>query len=142
MSEARQQNVIQTVGSNTGQMQAIAGGGNVAATQQGVSGETTEPITQEQVIEILVQIEQLLKTSLLPPEVVSEATKYTTNAKEEVKEEKPQQSIILKQLERATSVLKKLDTTAGTAKDLISKLKPLFVKLAAWLGVAVSHFWG
>ncbi|MCA2656755.1 hypothetical protein [Microcystis sp. M061S2] len=142
MSEASQQTVTQIVGSNTGQIQAIAAGGNVTATQQGASGETTEQITQEQAVEILAQIEQLLKASPLPSEVVSKATEYTTNAKQEANEEKPEQSIIIKQLERATSVIKKLDTTAGATKDLISKLRPLFVKLAAWLGVAISHFWG
>ncbi len=142
MSEASQQNVTQNIGTNTGQAQAIAAGRDVNATQQMTPSEEASEITQEQAVEILTKIEELIKAANLPPEVVEEAAKYAGRAKEEASEKEPQQSIVLSQLDRATSVIKKLDTTAGAAKDLISFLKPLFVKLAGWLSVAASHFFG
>ncbi len=142
MSEASQQSVTQNIGTNTGQGQAIAAGGDVNATQQMSQGEGAEAITQEQAVEILSQIEKLIKEADLPLELTSQATKYAGKAKEEASEEKPEQSIIVRHLERATSVIKKADTTAGAAKNLVDKLKPLILKLAGWLGVAASHFFG
>ncbi len=66
MPEASQQNVTQNVGTNTGQMQAIASEGNVNATQQMTQGETASEITQEQTVELLTKIEELIKASNLP----------------------------------------------------------------------------
>ncbi len=142
MSEASQQSVNQNIGTNTGQAQAIAAGRDVNATQQMSQGEVAGAITQEQAVEILSQIEKLIKEADLPPELTSQATKYAGKAKEEASEEKPEQSIIVRHLERATSVIKKADTTAGAAKNLVDKLKPLILKLAGWLGVAANYFLG
>lgn len=142
MSEANQQNVSQKIGSNTGQAQAIAAGGDVNANQSMNPMEGVEGISQENAVELLTKIEELIKTANLPSEVVQEATKYVGKAKEEAEEKEPQQPIVLSQLDRATNAIKKLDTTASATSDFISKLKPLFVKLAGWLGVAVNHFFG
>ena len=137
-----QQSVTQNIGTNTGPAQAIAAGRDVNVTQQMSLGEAAEAITQEQAIEILSQIEELIKAANLPEEVVSEAAKYVSKAKEEATEEKPEQSIIVRHLERATSVLKKAELTAGAVKNLVDKLKPLILKLVGWLGVAANHFLG
>ncbi|MDJ0713883.1 MAG: DUF4062 domain-containing protein [Prochloraceae cyanobacterium] len=136
-----QQSVTQNIGTNTGQAQAIAAGGDVNATQQMSQGEAEE-LTQEQIIEILAQIKQSIENAELPKEVTTQAVKYADKASEEASEEKADKAIVVRHLERATSVIKKLDTTTGAALKLVEKLKPLVLKLTGWLGVAANHFFG
>lgn len=142
MSEASQQKVTQTINNNTGQAQAIASGKDVKAIQEITSNQSGEDITTKEAIEILAQIEQLIKTANLPSEIAEEASKYVGKAKEEAREKEPETSMVVKQLERATTAIKKTDTTVGAASELVKKLKPLFGKLTGWLGLAISYFFG
>lgn len=120
-------------------------GSSINATQQVTMKENMEQIPQEEVIKILNQILELIKTFQIPPvenatKYVEEASKYVEKAKEETQEKEPNKSIVLAQLVRATTAIKQLDSTVGTVSDLTNKLKPLFEKIAPWLGKAISYF--
>lgn len=133
MSGSSKQNIIQRVEKNTGHIEANAAGGNITISPQ---TKPTQEISKEEAIQLLAQIESLMKTAF------PEATQYIVKAKEEAKEAKPEQAIVLTQLDRAAVAIKKFDATAGATSDLVKKLEPLFNRLGEWLGLAASHFFG
>ena len=139
-----EQNVTQNIGTNTGAVQATSAGRNVHVTQQTNLALASEDITPPQAVEILEKIEGLIRANF-PSEVseaVEEAIDYTSMAKKEAQKKEPRKSLIVANLEGTTSLLQKLNQTTEETKELIVKLKPLFVKLTSWLGVAVNHFFG
>jgi hypothetical protein len=143
-NQKHEQNVIQRVGTNQGLMQAVAAGHDTNVNQQTNQGIPTDEITQEQAIELLAQIETLLKNtqeSSRAKEVIEEAADYTSMAKKEAQKKEPRKLLVLGNLEGAITLLKNLNTGTESAKELISNLKPYVLKLAGWLGVAASHFW-
>ena len=120
---------------------SILGDGNIIQKTEPVAPEN-KPITQPQVIELLTQLETLIKSENLPPELKEKAAKSLAAAKEEAKEEEPDKNYIKNKLEKVTGNLKAATETIVASQGLWSKAKDIFIKLAPWLGVAASVFLG
>ncbi|MBW4680350.1 MAG: hypothetical protein KME19_09565 [Microcoleus vaginatus WJT46-NPBG5] len=141
---------IQGGSTNQGAMQAGVAGGNanVLAGDANVIQQTNQvvaaqpEITQDEAVELLAQIEELLKTANLPEDQKGKATKFLAAAKEEAKEAEPDKDFIKNNLERVTKTIKATTETVSASKGLWKSITPIFVKLAPWLGVAASFFLG
>ena len=133
--------------SNTGSM----GGGQQAAigdqNQQTMSSQATaaggEQLTQQQVIELLAQIEQMIHSAELPDNTKEEATTYLSAAKKATEKEEPNKERVKTNLEGVAEILEKASKTVDAGKILWEKSKPIFVKLVGWLGmIAAGSFLG
>ena len=130
--------ISQTIGTNTGIAQAA--GQDAHATQQ--ITQVAGGITKDDAIALLREIETLIQTANLPPDVTAEAVDYTQMALKEAAKDTPKPSLVVGNLEGATSLIHRLGNTTDAANALIAKLKDPLMKLAGWLGVAAAHFLG
>jgi hypothetical protein len=135
------QNITQSIGNNTGSVQAVVAGQDAYATQQ-TSQTSVGAIDKGQAVELLNQILFLIQSANLPPDIAEEAKSYANLAKKEAEKNEPNKARIVGNLEGATDLLKKMSNTTDAVKDLISKLKDPIIKLAGWLGIAAMHFFG
>ncbi len=113
---------------------------NVTQNQQIGTSESPKPLTQTDVVELIAQIEELFRSSDLPPAQTTKAIKHLETAKEEAREEKPDKDFAAKNLQRATKVLKEAGETVEAGTTLWKKVKPIITKLLPWLGVAAGFF--
>ena len=113
---------------------------NVTQNQQIGTSESPKPLTQTDVVELIAQIEELFRSSDLPPAQTTKAIKHLETVKEEAKEEKPDKDFAAKNLQRATKVLKEAGETVEAGTSLWKKVQPIITKLLPWLGVAAGFF--
>jgi uncharacterized membrane protein len=124
----------------SGGMQATTGNyNNQAMRNEGSSASNV--LTQAEVVELLAEIEQMIRNAELPGAVKEKATKYVEAAKVEAEEEEPDKQLISKNLERVTKNLEEVDKTVDTSKRIFEKVVPLVVKVAGWLGTAAGSLW-
>ena len=103
-------------------------------------GETAKQITTKEAIELIKQIEQLIKDSDLPESPKQEAIQYLRSAKKDAQEKEPDKDFIAKNLQRSTKIIKAASNTLEAGKGLWEKIEPIFGKLRIWLGVAIDYF--
>lgn len=143
-SEQNSQNISINIGHNAGSIQGVTAGENAYVTQTTVNSETQNlPITQTQAVELLAEIESLIKSLTVPSpstELAEEAISYTKLAKKEAEKAQPRKKLVIGNLEAATSLIKDVSQTTDAGKELISQLKGPVTKLAGWLGIAAAHF--
>lgn len=108
--------------------------------QQQVSQGNEKHITQADVVELLAQLEALFLNSGLPDIDKQKAIKHLESAKEEVQAEEPDKDFAVKNLQRATRVLKEAGETVSAGTSLWDRAKPIVEALAPWFGVAASFF--
>ena len=108
--------------------------------QQIIQGETAKQITTKEAIELIKQIEQLIKDSDLPESQKQEAIQYLRSAKKDAQEKEPDKDFIAKNLQRSTKIIKAASNTLEAGKGLWEKIEPIFGKLRIWLGVAIDYF--
>ncbi|NEP58539.1 MAG: hypothetical protein F6K31_16235 [Symploca sp. SIO2G7] len=106
--------------------------------QQIGASESSKPLTQADVIELIAQLEELFSSSGLPETQTAKAIKHLEAAKEEAQEEKPDKDFAAKNLQRATKVLKEAGETVEAGSSLWQKVKPILETIAPWLGVATN----
>jgi hypothetical protein len=129
-----------------GQLSNVQAGGiagqdmNVTQTQQVCTSESSQALTQADVVQLITQLEELFRNSDLPEEKTAKAIKHLEVAKEEVQEEEPDKEFAAKNLQRATKVLKEAGETVEAGTSLWQKVKPILETVSPWLGVAVSFF--
>jgi hypothetical protein len=111
---------------------------NVTQNQQIGTSESSKPLTQADVVELIVQLEELFRSSGLPEAQTAKAIKHLEAAKEEAQEEKPDKDFAAKNLQRATTVLKEAGETVEAGTSLWQKVKPILETVSPWLGVAAS----
>ena len=111
---------------------------NLTQTQQIGTGESSQPLTQTDVVQLISQLEELFRNSDLSEEKTAKAIKHLEAAKEEVQEEEPDKEFAAKNLQRATKVLKEAGETVEAGTSLWQKVKPILETIGPWLGVAVS----
>ncbi len=111
---------------------------SVTQNQQIGTSESSKPLTQADVVELIAQIEELFRSSGLPEAQTAKAIKHLEAAKEEAKEEKPDKEFAAKNLQRATKVLKEAGETVVAGTSLWQKVKPILETVSPWLGVATS----
>ena len=113
---------------------------NVTQNQQIGTSESSKPLTQADVVELIVQLEELFRSSGLPEAQTAKAIKHLETAKEEAQEEKPDKEFAAKNLQRATKVLKEAGETVEAGTNFWQKIKPILENISPWFGVAASFF--
>lgn len=113
---------------------------NVTQNQQTGASESSKPLTQTDVVELIAQLEELFRSSDLPPAQTAKAVKHLEAAKDEAQEKEPDKEFAAKNLQRATKVLKEAGETVEAGTSLWKKVQPIITKLLPWLGVAVGFF--
>jgi CHAT domain len=128
----------------------ISGGGMIAAqgnnNQQKISANfgaspQEKKLTKEEAIQLLAQIEHLIKTSSELPETTKEKSlRYLGAAQEEAESHEPDKQLAAGNLKRMAESLKTASETVTSAKSLWENVKPILIQLSTWLGVAKSFF--
>lgn len=113
---------------------------NVTQNQRIGSSEFEKPPSQEDVIKLFSQLEELFRNSELPETQKVKAIKHLEAAKEEAQAEEPDKDFAAKNLQRATKVLKEVGETVEVGTGLWKKTQPIINSLLPWLGVAANFF--
>jgi hypothetical protein len=127
-------------GRMTGGMQAAIGNNN----QQSINTQVTfseKVLSQEDVVNLLVEIQGLLNTSDLPHDVKKQAITRLESTMDEVKQKEPDKQLAAGNLKRMAEVLQNASKTLDAGKNVWEKVKPALGPLSVWLNVA-SHFFG
>ncbi|WP_373530900.1 pentapeptide repeat-containing protein [Nostoc sp.] len=123
--------------------QAVLGDNNQVTQQNQVGVDTRTPLTKENVVKLLAQLETLIHGAELPADTKKELTEDLNAAKNATDKEEPNKK---RALERLTSVAETLDKTSKSVEagqKIWTTAKPIIVKIATWLGAAAgSHLLG
>ncbi len=141
-SDSGSQSISISVGSNSGQIQAVNAGGDAAVSGAMGDAEAQAEISQAEAVELLAQVVALIEAADLPEAEKEEAGMYAKLAQKEAAKAEPDKQRVIGNLEGATSLLKRLGETAEAGKKLVGDLKGPVVKLAGWLGKASVFFLG
>ncbi|WGV23775.1 hypothetical protein [Halotia branconii] len=128
---------------NTGQMsggmQAAIGNNN----QQLMQAQTVpaqKALTQEDVLRLLSEIQQLLQSSSLPEDIKQKASNRLGAAVDEVQQKEPDKKLAAGNLKRMAETLEDASKTLSAGKGLVEKVQPILGQLLGWLNVAKSFF--
>jgi len=130
-----------TISGGTISGQVGQAGQNLTQTQYQNQSEATKQLSSAEVVELIAQIETLLKGSALPSDQKDKAVTYLGAAKEEANSEEPDKQFAAKSLQKTTKILKDASEAVDAGQSLWSKVEPILGQLLPWLGVA-SHFFG
>lgn len=120
------------------QIGGIAGRDQTVTQTQQIGNSGDAPLTQADVVDLIAQLEALLRSSGLPEAQATEALKHLETAKEEAQAEEPDKECAAKSLQRATTVLKEAGETVAAGTSLWQKVKPIMETLSPWLGLATG----
>ncbi|MBW4476647.1 MAG: CHAT domain-containing protein [Tolypothrix brevis GSE-NOS-MK-07-07A] len=124
-----------------GGMQAAQGDYNQQTMQTKVVASDEKQLTQEEVIQMLAQVEQLLQaTEELPQGMKEKSLRYLETVKEEVQTTQPDKQFAAGNLKRMAETLKNAGDTVTSTKSIWENVKPILMQLSSWLGVAKSFF--
>lgn len=121
--------------------QVAQAGSNVAQTQQISQGSPDKQLTVTEVVELITQIETLLKDTALPNNLKSRAMTHLEAAKEASQEEEPDKDYAARSLQKATKIMKEASETMESGQRLWNKVESILKQLLPWFGVA-THFFG
>jgi len=124
-------------GSMGGGMQAAIGNDNKQVMSAETSSDSNSP-TQAEVIELLVQIEHIIRDAKLPEVATNKAIKYIEAAKIEAEESEPDKQLISKNLERVTKNLEEVDKTVDASNRIYEKVVPLVMRIGKWIWTALG----
>ncbi|MBD6618924.1 hypothetical protein FNW02_24645 [Komarekiella sp. 'clone 1'] len=129
--------------SNTGQMsggmQAAIGNNN----QQNMQAQTVpaqKTLSQEDVLRLLGEIQQILQGSTLPEDIKQKASNRLGAAVDEVQQKEPDKQLAAGNLKRMTETLEDASKTLNAGQGLVEKVQPILGQLLGWLNVAKSFF--
>jgi hypothetical protein len=132
--------------SNTGSMgggqQGAIGDQNKQTMSTQAAASAGEQLTQQDVLQMLGQIEQMIDSAEIPEEIKEEANTYLGAAKKAVEKEEPNKERVNINLEGVAEQLDKASKVAEAGTTLFTKVKPILVKVAGWLGAAAGSFFG
>ena len=124
-----------------GGMQAAQGDNNQQTQETNVAASNEKQLTQQEVIQMLAQIEELVGGSPELPEADKEKSlKYLGAALAEVREPEPDKQLVAGSVKRMSETLKTASETVASGKTLWENVKPILVQLPGWLGVAKGFF--
>jgi CHAT domain len=115
-------------------------GENLTQTQYQNQGKSTKQLTLAEVIQLITQIETLLRGSALPNDQKDKAMTHLESVKDEVASEEPDKQFAAKSLQKVTKLLKETNETVGVGQELWNKVAPILKQLLPWLGVGVHLF--
>ena len=113
---------------------------DVTQKQQIGTNESSKQLTQADVVELIVQLEQLFHSSSLPEAQTAKAIRYLETTKDEVQANKPDKMFAAQNLKRATQVLREAGETLEAGTNLWQKVKPILETVSLWFGVAAGFF--
>lgn len=118
--------------------------GGIAGRDQTVSKtlklDVKEMLMQTDVVNLITQLEAILKGSELPKEQTIKALLHLQSVKEEVQAEEPDKDYAAISLKKATIVLKEAGETLEKGSNLWNKMKQIVEEITPWLGVATGFF--
>ena len=130
-------------GSVSGVTQQGAIGNNnqlTAETQRSASNEE-KPLTKEEAIALLAQIEEMVRSAALPDATKDDAVAYLNAAKKAADKEDPTKETTAINLKEMAETLQNASKTADAGKSLWEKVQPVLVEVAKWLGTAAGALW-
>jgi hypothetical protein len=133
--------MIMTINGGTISGQAGQAGRDLTQTQSQNQEEPINRLSTAEVVELITQIESLLRRSVLPEDQKGKAVNCLRVAKEEASGQKPDKEFAAQNLKRATKFLKEANGAVDAGQSLWTEVAPLFGQLSPWLGVA-SNFFG
>lgn len=142
MSEEKLNQSMNFSGGQLSNVQTGQAGRDLAQSQQPSQAQIEKNLSSADVLKLITQIEDLLEGSGLTDVQKEKASKHLEVIKEEVAEPQPDKEFALKNLQRATKLLKDVDDTATVGQSLWQKLEPIVKQLAPWFGVAVKTISG
>ncbi len=124
-------------GTVNGGMQASIGNNNqqTMTTQAAATGK--QP-TKEDVVQMLAEIEQMIRSGELPADTKEEAIMYLGAAKMATTKAEPNKALIATNLGGMAETLQNASQNEGKGKTLWEKAKPVLLKITDWLGQAVA----
>lgn len=124
---------------NSGQISQSLG--NTVQSQTGnQSNQNTSQLSLKEVVDVLLQVETMIRSSQLPDNDKITASAYVTVAKTEIQLTDADKNDAAKNLKRASETIKSASETVQNTKQLWTSLQPLFLKIGRWLGVAKDFF--
>ena len=124
---------------NSGQISQSLG--NTVQSQTGnQSNQNTSQLSLKEVVDVLLQVETMIRSSQLPDNDKITASAYVTVAKTEIQLTDADKNDAAKNLKRASETIKSASETVQNTKQLWTSLQPLFLKIGGWLGVAKDFF--
>ncbi|MCP6761900.1 MAG: pentapeptide repeat-containing protein [Fischerella sp. CENA71] len=127
-------------GTMHGGMQAAQGDQNQQTMETNVTASDDKQLTKEDVIRMLAQIEEIIRSAELPPDTKEEATLYLGAAKKATEKEPPNKEAAQVNLKSMADTLETASKTVTSTKSLWENVKPILKELPGWLGVAKSFF--
>jgi|688.fasta_scaffold33237_7 hypothetical protein len=115
-------------------------GKNLSQNQHIVKKELEKQLSTTEVLEIVMQVEILLRSSNLDEKQKQKILKHLDSVKEEAKDEEPDKDFAAKSLQRATKVLKSASETVDAGSGLWERIQAIVTKLIPWLGVSKNFF--
>lgn len=128
--------------SNTGSMgsgqQGAIGNKNSQAMTSQANAPAGRQLTQQQVIQMLAQIEDMIRSAELPPDTQEEAIAYLSAAKKATEKAEPKKQLVATNLEGVAETLNDVSQNEGEGKTLWEKVKPILLKVIDWSGQAIA----
>jgi hypothetical protein len=124
-------------GGQVGNIQLAQVGRDFMQAHNNIQGELLPP---SEVIKLLSEIETLLKVSELPIGITEKTIRYLEAAKDEIQIKEPDKQFAANNLKRVVKNLEEASETTEKWAEVLSRIKPVVVKLASGLGVSASFF--
>lgn len=128
--------------SNTGSMgggqQGSIGNNNQQTISTQGTGSAEEQLTQEEVLQELAELEQIINSAEIPADIKEEAITYLTAAKKAVDKKQPNKERAKINLEGVAEELEKATHVAVAGTTLFTKVRPILVRVAGWLGAVAA----
>ncbi len=132
------QQIISGVQKVDGGMIAVQDKNNQPIMQIDSTASHEKQLTQQEVIQLLMQIEQLVQSaSELPSVTKDKSLRYLSAVKDEAQATKPDKEFAASNLKRMAESLKNAAETVISTKSLWENVKPILMQLSSWLGVTV-----
>lgn len=115
---------------------------DLSQAQEISQNESGKQLTPTDVVKLLEQIETVFQNSDLPINQKEKAAKHLESAREETIESEPDKDFVLKNVQRASKILKDGNEATNSAQEIWRKLEPIAKQLAPWFGVTVKTLLG
>nr|WP_263012362.1 pentapeptide repeat-containing protein [Laspinema sp. D3c] len=132
---AQGDNSFSVLGDNT---QAVQGDNNQLSQGDIESGK--EPITKDDALALITELEKLIQDSELPEETKKEVFTYLQTTRTAADKPEPKKDLARMNLEEMTKVIQNANGTVVASKTLWTTAKPIILKIASWLGAVAGSF--
>lgn len=123
--------------------QAVLGDSNQVTQRNQVGADPETPLTKDDVVNLLAELETLIRGAQIPAEPKEEAIEDLSAAKNATDKQEPNKTRALARLDSVAETLEKTSKTVDSGQKLWSTAKPIIARIAGWLGAAAgSHLLG